>query len=72
MIEEKFFESVKLVFSLARLQMVNAKPEERDALSTMLNFETSLNEKLKEYNELKKESLINQSYKKQSKELKTA
>jgi hypothetical protein len=49
--EELTLKNLEQVFILARLQMVNSRPNDKDGLIHLINFETQISEKIQKCKE---------------------
>ena len=53
MLEKNYFQMLEQVFTLARVQMINGNPNDKNSLTKLLELENDLITRLEEYNELK-------------------
>jgi hypothetical protein len=53
MLDKGYFQLVEQVFTLARVQMINTNPNDKQSLEKLLQLEGDLTQRLEEYNTLK-------------------
>jgi hypothetical protein len=53
MLDKGYFQLVEQVFTLARVQMINTNPNDKQSLEKLLQLEGDLTSRLEEYNTLK-------------------
>ena len=53
MLDKGYFQLVEQVFTLARVQMINTNPNDKQSLEKLLQLEGDLSQRLEEYNTLK-------------------
>jgi hypothetical protein len=55
MLDKGYFQLLEQVFTLARVQLVNANSQDKASLAKLLELENDLTERLEEYNTLKEQ-----------------
>jgi len=55
MLDKGYFSLIEQVFTLARVQMVNTKAQDKASLAKLLELENDLNSRLEEYNAIKEQ-----------------